>query len=572
MALPDIYQEVEWIWASGSQYINTWYVVNANTSRIYTKFEPENVSTSQTSSSYQNPLFWTRTSDYSYETALWASPSSQTYSVWLTLNWYAMDSATPSTGIPKYPLWTVIELDYWKTWGTYNDFSWTWNAQYQWVTPNLLIFWIWSQGSVDSRKFYWKLYSFKIWEWNNLVRDFVTCYRKSDGVIWLYDLAGNTFYTNAWSWTFTKWPDIKFYWKITHIYLWTDLIRPKQSSMDFYYSDDNWNEYQSLVSSVWSVQFVDTWSRYRFQNGCYIWNRTAVNVDGTTFKKVNLDTLTVISSKSSTVNGRLFYFWDNRILTKDWIMDFDGNIITSFSSYSFRWITVWLPWEVWWLDNSYGMYKGIVNWDSVTFTKVWTSTSNSWVWASPWNIVYWRLWTYTLWYTENSTQYLWFYNASTWTFSTMTVAAWQAHMSADWQVMPDWKIYKHVQRNLWWWKLYKIWTAGEWAVWSQLSTSWTSYWIRYWKFLWNVVSWWMSSQNGTGNWYWSNNYFINSSWTVTLVQSNAFAYDTSIYSSWWFVDENWWIYPYTSWWGSGVILKTDKTFTDFPWWNPYLYR
>jgi hypothetical protein len=61
---------------------------------------------------------------------------------------------------------------------------------------------------VDSRKFSWKLWYFKISESWTLVRDFVPCYRKSDSVIWMYDLVGKQFYTNAGSWTFTKWPNV----------------------------------------------------------------------------------------------------------------------------------------------------------------------------------------------------------------------------------------------------------------------------------------------------------------------------------------------------------------------------
>ena len=263
--LPSEYQEVEWIWASGSQYINTWYVVNTNTSRIYTKFEPQNVSTSQGSSTFQNPLFWTRTSDYNYETCLWASPSNQTYSVWLSMNWCTQAQATPADSFPKYPLWTVIELDYWKTWWTYNSFSFTWNAQYQWVTPNLLIFWIWSQGSVDARKFFWKLYSFKIWEWSNEVCNFVPCYRKSDGVIWLYDTDRDVFYTNAWSWTFTKWPDIEFYKKITHIYLGANLIRPAPSEITEEFTVPNpWTAWWILIAKSWYkiTKIVAEWESY----------------------------------------------------------------------------------------------------------------------------------------------------------------------------------------------------------------------------------------------------------------------------------------------------------------------
>lgn len=53
-----------------------------------------------------------------------------------------------------------------------------------------------------------KLYSCKIWDNGTLVRDFIPCYRKSDSVIWLYDKVNNQFYTNSWTWTFTKWGNV----------------------------------------------------------------------------------------------------------------------------------------------------------------------------------------------------------------------------------------------------------------------------------------------------------------------------------------------------------------------------
>ena len=569
MALPSTYKQVEYIESNPTnpwdstwtyQYINTWYNPTLNTEI--------SIDIQLTNTANQSTLFWVTTSNTSYLSFIsyvngsnhWARYMRNWNSWSPTDTWVTVDTNRHTFVVNKssYKIYTNWTQTY--SWTNTNSPTTNWNIPLYLFANNG----DWTPNIVSASK----LYSCKIWNNWTLVRDFVPVIRKSDNKPWLYDLANNGFYTNSGTGEF-KYP--AQFWKITHIYLGTNLIRPKQSSMDFYYSDDNWSEYQSLVSSVWSVQFVDTWKRYRFNNPCYIWNRTIVNVNGSTFSKINVDTLTVISSKSSTLNGRIWYFWDNRILTRDGIIDFDWNMVTSFGT-TYRAITPWLPWEVWANDNSYGMYKGIVNWDNITFTKVWTSTSNSWIWASPWLLTYWRLWVYQLWSTENSTHYVWFVNASTWTLSTIAVAAWQEHMAGDWECMPDWKIYKHALRTLWWWRLYKIWTSGEWAVWNQFGSSWTSYWTRFWKFLWNIVSWWMWTQNGTGNWYWSNNYFINSSWTLTLVQSNAFAYDTNIYSSSWCIDENWRIYPATSWWGSGVILKTDKALTDFHWWNPYLWR
>lgn len=560
MALPDTYKQVEYIASNWKQYIDTW-IFPSNNMQVETSIEVNGTE--------QNiAIFWCAQNSTWDSSSLWnryhLTAFSNKFYYWLN-NWeWNAWSYSPT-------LWTKYTI-------IFNNSSnqlivngssiatVTGTVWYSWTNLNISRRWnSWNYKFWWFKYFYFKIYNKTTGEY---VRDMVPAIRKSDNKPGMYDLINNVFYTNAWTGEF-EYP--AQFWKITHIYLGTNLIRPKKQSGDFYYSDDNWNEYQSLVSSVWSVQLVDTWKRYRFNCACYIWNRVAVNVDWTNLTKVNLDTLTVVSTKPSSISGKIWYFGDNRILTRSWIMDFDGNMITTFST-SYRMITPWLPWVVWANDDSYNMYKGIVNWDNVTFTKVWTSTSNSWIWASPWDMLYWRLWAYSSWNTENSTQYIWFYNVSTWTFSTITASMWSQHATAWWVCMPDWKIYKHAERNLWWWRLYRVWTSAEWVVWNSLSTGWGGYWNRAWKFLWNIISWWMNSNNGTGTWYWTNNYFINSSWTVTLVQSNALAYDSTIYSTNWFVDENWWLYLGTGWWGSGAILKTDKTFTDFHWWNPYLYR
>lgn len=350
--------------------------------------------------------------------------------------------------------------------------------------------------------------------------------------------------------------------KAKKIYLGDQLAWPVQN---YYYSEANRNEYQSLVDSVWSVQFQDSGRRFRFNNGCYIWNRVAVDVNGTTFRKINLDTLTATSSKSSTVNGRIWYFGDNRILTPYWIMDFDGNMVTTFST-SFNTITPGLPWVVW-ANVNFDIYKGEVSWDDITFTKVGTW----WTDQSAWQMFYWYLWAYLLNYNDTSwSGYSSYINPET---NAITNFTWGSNsrqdIAASWA---DGKLYRIATRYNGFWKLQKIGTWDEGFVWTSVSTSWTQYGRRFWKFLWNIVSWWMGSNQWTGNWYGSNNYFIWTDGTLTRVQTNAFAYDTNIYGNNWFIDENWYIYPRTDQWWSWVILKTDKTFTDLNRKNPYLYR
>lgn len=55
---------------------------------------------------------------------------------------------------------------------------------------------------------YMRIYGFKMYYNNVLVRDFIPCYRKSDNVIGMYDKANNKFYTNAGTGTFTKGADV----------------------------------------------------------------------------------------------------------------------------------------------------------------------------------------------------------------------------------------------------------------------------------------------------------------------------------------------------------------------------
>ena len=53
-----------------------------------------------------------------------------------------------------------------------------------------------------------KMYYCKIWDGDTLIRDFMPCYRKADGVIGMYDRVNNKFYKNAGSGSFAKGTDV----------------------------------------------------------------------------------------------------------------------------------------------------------------------------------------------------------------------------------------------------------------------------------------------------------------------------------------------------------------------------
>ena len=69
-----------------------------------------------------------------------------------------------------------------------------------------LNFWLFGRNSnYDSYKFYnsSKLYSCQMYYNNELVRDFIPCYRNSDNVVGLYDIVNDVFYTNQGTGDFT---------------------------------------------------------------------------------------------------------------------------------------------------------------------------------------------------------------------------------------------------------------------------------------------------------------------------------------------------------------------------------
>jgi hypothetical protein len=180
--LPSEYQEVEYIESSWTQKINTWYTTNSNM-RVVCEFYTTNTANDNVIFATENwswawsnyILCFTNNTDFligtNSETKFTGTPLSTKHKVDFSLSSITLDSTTITKSSSV---------------GTYNISLFQWNTK---------------AGKV-------RIYSFKAYTWTTLERDLVPCYRKNDSVIWMYDLVNNTFYTNAWSWTFTKWPDV----------------------------------------------------------------------------------------------------------------------------------------------------------------------------------------------------------------------------------------------------------------------------------------------------------------------------------------------------------------------------
>ena len=186
--LPGIYQEVEYIESSWTQWIDTWVTPTQDTmSQI--KFR-NLVST-------WGVIYWFNdgndNTDYRFFNA--------SNRIYLDIkssraNW---SSCTPNVDY-EFEIWNFYVKN---VWASTNLVSRSAVSSYTW-SQHITLNYIQADWSCSSNRWYYV----KIWDWATQVRDFVPCYRKADTVIWMYDLINGVFYTNAGSGTFTKWNDV----------------------------------------------------------------------------------------------------------------------------------------------------------------------------------------------------------------------------------------------------------------------------------------------------------------------------------------------------------------------------
>lgn len=187
--LPAEYQEVEWVWSSGSQYINTgWFPTW--TCEVETRFFVKSGS--------WNGIFWVDSS--------WLYRSCEIFRDRVFV--YGTQTARPTPDI----VYLLDDTDYIIKFNNYKEYM-NGTLDYTFTPENFTSNY---QAAVFAKKRYTSiesyssinLYYMKLWNNWVLERDFVPCYRIADDVIWLYDLVNSAFYTNDGSWTFTKWNDV----------------------------------------------------------------------------------------------------------------------------------------------------------------------------------------------------------------------------------------------------------------------------------------------------------------------------------------------------------------------------
>lgn len=183
--LPAEYQEVEYIQSDGNQWIDTWFYPT-----------------------------WTSELDISF---YYIGPY---WMFWVDSWWQVNAFSLFHDRLVCY--WTQVQPQqtYMTPWTNYHiifnsskqcivndEVKYTYNAETFTSSYSAYVFSKRRNNSVETAAQI-RLFSLKLSNNSTLERDFVPCYRKSDSVIWLYDLVWDQFYTNIRTWTFIKWPDV----------------------------------------------------------------------------------------------------------------------------------------------------------------------------------------------------------------------------------------------------------------------------------------------------------------------------------------------------------------------------
>lgn len=186
--LPNEYQEVEYIQSTWSQYITTGLTLN-NAITFDFKFQ-------LTETTNEQGIIGARWGSNPYRHSLMIYNWMFHFMLWDGSAW----NGSVDTNIH------IVTM----SWGNGN---WTINVDGTDYTATSSItsstsypYYIFRNGSQNTS--YVKMFYVKFYNSWTLVREFIPCYRIADTVIWMYDLENNVFYTNSWSWTFTKWPDV----------------------------------------------------------------------------------------------------------------------------------------------------------------------------------------------------------------------------------------------------------------------------------------------------------------------------------------------------------------------------
>ena len=199
--LPTEYQRVKYIESSGTQYINTGVAPNGVQFGIEVKFSADINALDSAQSicgslKASTPYRWHgigyNTTYHYFYIQYSKGDSSKTFRFSPTDNNFEISYSIAGTEIAA-----VMNTSTYSD--TCDDYSTNINSIYLFAR---------NDGGSAALKSCVKIHKVKITSNNQLIREFIPCYRKSDSVVGMYDLVNGVFYTNAGTGTFLKGADV----------------------------------------------------------------------------------------------------------------------------------------------------------------------------------------------------------------------------------------------------------------------------------------------------------------------------------------------------------------------------
>ena len=217
MQIPLEYQQVEYIQSSGTQYINTNYYWQSEVAQIYAQLMITSQATYR--SIWGNEEYVNGSTSTSYFGIIPHGGNNDNYSIYVgsgspaSINIPAETRVTLEANttsdkkitVKKDGTTAINAASYSGTIQTYSVATAVTNN-----TGKIFIFANHNSGTNGNTSTGtqtvagMRLFRFKMWDNDRLVRDFVPCYRKLDNMIGLYDLAEGVFYTNSGTGSFTR--------------------------------------------------------------------------------------------------------------------------------------------------------------------------------------------------------------------------------------------------------------------------------------------------------------------------------------------------------------------------------
>lgn len=194
ISLPTGYQEVDYIQATGTQYIDTGYVLKSNKVKV------------------ELSAAWTGTNTGTFATYVGFMPSATTPRFGLhNYSGKIMHGMNATISIDAVPVdknihFYIIEGNGSTQSLTIDNVTYTSATAYD-ISSNTLSLTLFARRASSSaigNQMHAKIYRCKIWVDGKVVRNMIPCYRTSDNVIGMYDVVNGVFYTNKGTGTFTK--------------------------------------------------------------------------------------------------------------------------------------------------------------------------------------------------------------------------------------------------------------------------------------------------------------------------------------------------------------------------------